>query len=161
MATATFAAGCFWGIEAAFRKLDGVIETQVGYTGGKTKAPSYEAVCRGDTGHAEAVRVTYDPDTVDFDRLLATFWEVHDPTQVDRQGPDIGSQYRSAIFVHDEEQRRVAESSRRREEESGRHAAPIATEVMDAGPFWPAEEFHQQYFEKRGRGLFSGLFGDV
>ena len=158
MAIATFAAGCFWGVEAAFRKLDGVTDTRVGYTGGQTPNPSYDAVCTGRTGHAEAVEVTYDPARIGYGDLLRTFWEVHDPTQVNRQGPDVGTQYRSAIFVHDDAQRRLAEESRAAQGNAGRHRRPIATEIVAAGTFWPAEEYHQQYVEKK-RGLrgFLGL----
>ena len=159
MATATFAAGCFWGVEAEFRKLDGVIDTQVGYTGGDTPNPDYKTVCAGRTGHAEAVQVTYDPERIGYDDLLRTFWDIHDPTQVNRQGPDVGTQYRSAIFVHDDDQRRMAEASKAREDAAGRHRRPIATEIAEAGPFWRAEEYHQRYLEKkRGMGgLFAGL----
>jgi peptide-methionine (S)-S-oxide reductase len=159
MATATFAAGCFWGIEAEFRKLDGVIDTEVGYTGGDTPNPDYKTVCTGRTGHAEAVQITYDPDRIGYGDLLRTFWDIHDPTQVNRQGPDVGTQYRSAIFVHDDEQRRLAEQSKAREDASGRHRRPIATEIVEAGTFWRAEEYHQRYLEKkRGMGgLFAGL----
>lgn len=158
MAIATFAAGCFWGVEAAFRKLDGVTATQVGYTGGHTANPSYDAVCTGRTGHAEAVQVTYDPERIGYGDLLRTFWDVHDPTQVNRQGPDVGTQYRSAIFVHDAAQRRLAEESRAAEAASGRYRRPIATEIVDADTFWPAEAYHQQYFEKRQKGGFLGLW---
>lgn len=157
MATATFGAGCFWGVEAAFRKLDGVTETRVGYTGGSTRNPSYEQVCSGRTGHAEAVEVTYDPTRISYDRLLEAFWEVHDPTQVNRQGPDRGTQYRSAIFVHNEDQWNRAEASKARLDRSGRYRHPIATEIVGAGTFWPAEEYHQRYFEKNARR--GGLFG--
>ena len=158
MATATFAAGCFWGVEAEFRKLDGVTDTQVGYTGGQTPNPTYDAVCTGRTGHAEAVQVTYDPARIGYGDLLRAFWDVHDPTQVNRQGPDVGTQYRSAIFVHDAEQRHLAEESKAAEEASGRYRRPIATEIVEIGTFWPAEDYHQQYFEKK-RGLrgFLGL----
>lgn len=149
-ATATFAAGCFWGVEARFRKLAGVRDTEVGYTGGDMTDPSYEAVCTGRTGHAEAVRVTYDPAEIDYESLLAVFWDSHDPTQVNRQGPDVGTQYRSAIFYHDTAQRDAAAASRDALAASGRLAAPIATEIVAAGPFWPAEAYHQQYLEKRG-----------
>jgi len=159
MATATFAAGCFWGVEAEFRKLDGVIDTQVGYTGGDTPNPDYKSVCTGRTGHAEAVQVTYDPERIGYDDLLRTFWDIHDPTQVNRQGPDVGTQYRSAILVHDAEQRRLAEESKANEGASGRHRRPIATEITDAGTFWRAEEYHQRYLEKKrgAGGLFAGL----
>ncbi len=157
MAIATFAAGCFWGVEAEFRKLDGVTDTRVGYIGGHTPNPTYDAVCTGRTGHAEAVEVTYDPARIGYGDLLRRFWDLHDPTQVNRQGPDVGTQYRSAIFVHDPEQRRLAEESRAAEAASGRYRRPIATEIVEADTFWPAEDYHQQYLEKK-RGL-RGLFG--
>jgi peptide-methionine (S)-S-oxide reductase len=145
---ATFGAGCFWGVEAAFRRLDGVTGTRVGYAGGHTERPSYKEVCSDRTGHAEVVEVTYDPERVPYEQLLAVFWAEHDPTQVNRQGPDVGSQYRSAIFVHDEEQRRAAETSRERVQ--GRLSRPVVTQIEDAPPFWEAEDYHQQYLEKRG-----------
>jgi len=151
MRTATFAAGCFWGAEAAFRELDGVVSTLAGYTGGTTLNPSYKEVCAGRTGHAEAVQVSYDPDVISYEELLAAFWDMHDPTQHDRQGPDVGSQYRSAIFYHDEEQRRVAERSKQRLQQSGRVEGDVATEIVPAGDFYPAEEYHQRYLEKQRR----------
>lgn len=150
MATATFAAGCFWHVEHAFRQVPGVTDVEVGYTGGDVAEPTYRQVCRGDTGHAEAVRVEYDPQRVAYDDLLAAFWRCHDPTQRNRQGPDIGSQYRSAIFCHDDDQRDRAERSKRAEEAAGRHRGPIVTEIVPAGPFWRAEEYHQRYFAKNG-----------
>ncbi len=150
--TATFAAGCFWGVEDRFRRVDGVVETRVGYTGGHAERPSYQQVCSGTTGHAEAVEVVYDPEAVSYDELVRRFWELHDPTQVDRQGPDVGSQYRSAIFTHDEEQARIAKASREELEGSGSLRRPVATEIVPAGPFWEAEEYHQQYFQKQGIG---------
>ena len=150
--TATFAAGCFWGVEQAFRDTKGVIETEVGYTGGQTDNPTYEEVCRKGTGHAEAVRVAFDPDIVSYDDLLALFWKIHDPTQVNRQGPDLGDQYRTMIFTHSEDQRQAALASRSAEAQSDRHAKPIATLIEPLGPWWKAEEYHQQYFEKRGGG---------
>jgi methionine-S-sulfoxide reductase len=145
---ATFGAGCFWGVEAAFRRLDGVMKTRVGYAGGGVDHPTYKQVCSSRTGHAEVVEVTYDPDQVPYEQLLAVFWAEHDPTQVNRQGPDIGSQYRSVIFVHDAEQRAAAEASRARVQE--RLTRPVATSIEDAPPFWEAEDYHQQYLEKRG-----------
>jgi peptide-methionine (S)-S-oxide reductase len=145
---ATFGAGCFWGVEAAFRRLDGVLGTRVGYAGGTVPNPTYKQVCSDRTGHAEVVEVTYDDATVPYEQLLAVFWAEHDPTQVNRQGPDVGSQYRSAIFVHDEEQRRAAETSRAQVQ--GRLSRPVATQIEDAPPFWEAEDYHQQYLEKRG-----------
>ena len=151
MASATFGAGCFWGVEMAFRKLEGVTGTAVGYAGGTKANPSYEEVCTGATGHAEVVRVEYDPERVTYDELLDLFWQVHDPTQVDRQGPDVGTQYRSAIFVHDEEQEAAAQASKAALEQSGQLRKPIATEIVPAGDFWMAEDYHQQYFEKAAR----------
>ena len=149
---ATFAAGCFWGVEEAFRNREGVIDTEVGYTGGRTENPTYEEVCRKGTGHAEAVRVTFDPEVVSYDDLLALFWKVHDPTQVNRQGPDLGEQYRTAIFTHSDAQREAALASRSAEAQSDRHARPIATLIEPAAPWWKAEDYHQQYFAKRGVG---------
>lgn len=148
---ATFAAGCFWGVEARFRALPGVIDAEVGYTGGHVDDPGYRQVCSGDTGHAEAVRLAFDPERIGYGKLLEAFWDMHDPTQVNRQGPDFGSQYRSAIFVHDEQQRVEAEAARRAMDDSGRFKAPIATQIEEAGPFWRAEEYHQRYLEKSGR----------
>lgn len=147
---ATFAAGCFWGVEAAFRQVPGVAETAVGYTGGRVPNPTYEDVCTDRTGHAEAVQVEFDPSKVSYDELLDVFWANHDPTTKNRQGPDVGTQYRSAIFVHDAEQDRVARESRDRQEKSGRFRRPIVTEIAPAGEFWRAEEYHQRYLEKRG-----------
>ena len=147
-AKATFAAGCFWGVEAEFRMVPGVIATQVGYTGGITPDPSYEEVCSHTTGHAEAVEVEFDPEKVSYEQLVELFWNIHDPTQVNRQGPDVGDQYRTAIFTHDEEQAGIAEASRTRAQERSRR--PIATQIVPAGGFHRAEEYHQQYLEKRG-----------
>jgi peptide-methionine (S)-S-oxide reductase len=146
--TATFAAGCFWGVEAAFREIPGVIDVVSGYTGGHTENPTYRQVCSHTTGHAEAVEVTFDPAQVGYDRLLSRFWEIHDPTQLDRQGPDVGDQYRSAIFTHSPAQERAALDSRDREQE--RYRRPIVTEVTSVSRFWPAEAYHQRYFEKNG-----------
>src|SRR6478672_9478097 len=145
---ATFAAGCFWGVEHAFMQIDGVTATAVGYTGGTVDEPDYRTVCSGRTGHAEAVQVDYDPEQVSYEQLLAVFWAEHDPTQKNRQGPDVGSQYRPVIFVHDEEQRAAAEASRARVQE--RIGRPVATTVEDGRPFWEAEDYHQQYLEKSG-----------
>jgi peptide-methionine (S)-S-oxide reductase len=145
---ATFGAGCFWGVEAAFRRLDGVSATRVGYAGGHTHNPSYEDVCYSQTGHAEVVEVTYDEDRLPYEALLATFWAEHDPTQVNRQGPDVGEQYRSAIFVHDDAQRAAAEASRERVQ--AHLSRPVVTQIEDAPEFWEAEDYHQQYLEKRG-----------
>ena len=156
-AEAIFAAGCFWGVEARFRALDGVLETEVGYTGGDLESPGYEEVCTGRTGHAEAVRVVYDPARIAYDRLLDVFWAAHDPTQVNRQGPDVGTQYRSAIFYLDDSQKAAATESRDRLARGGRYRAPIATEIVPAGRFWPAESYHQRYLEKRGLAASCGL----
>ncbi len=146
---ATFAAGCFWGIEEAFRNLDGVIGTQVGYTGGHYPEPSYEDVCSGRTGHAEAVEVTFDPLRISYARLLEIFWGIHDPTQLNRQGPDVGTQYRSAIFVHSPEQAQAAHHSKADLERAQRFSRPVVTEIVPAKEFHRAEEYHQQYEHKR------------
>ena len=145
---ATFAAGCFWGVEAEFRQLPGVLGTRVGYIGGRTQSPSYEDVCSHTTGHAEAVEVEFDPQQVSYEDLTRKFFELHDPTQLNRQGPDVGDQYRSAVYVHSPEQREVAE--RVKVAEQPRHSKPVVTEVTDAATFWPAEDYHQRYLEKRG-----------
>lgn len=150
MEKATFAAGCFWGVEAAFRQLKGVKATTVGYTGGQTTNPTYEQVCSDRTGHAEAVEVEFDPAVVTYDDLLKVFWENHDPTQVNRQGPDFGSQYRSAIFYHSPEQQSAATASKVRLAASGNLKRPIATQIVPADIFYRAEDYHQQYLEKRG-----------
>jgi methionine-S-sulfoxide reductase len=147
MDKAIFAAGCFWGIEAAFRKLPGVQDAVSGYSGGVTENPTYEQVCTGSTGHAEAVEVTYDPAKLDYATLVRTFFEIHDPTQVNRQGPDVGTQYRSAIFPLNEDQ---AETARAIKQELLDKGVPVATEITPAGPFWRAEDYHQRFFEKRG-----------
>jgi peptide-methionine (S)-S-oxide reductase len=146
---ATFAAGCFWGVEAAFREIEGVVKTRVGYTDGRTPSPTYEQVCSHSTGHAEAVEVWFDPAKVSYVQLLQAFWGIHNPTTRDRQGWDVGSQYRSAIFVHDAEQAALAAASRDREQLG--LTKPIVTEITPAGPFYEAEEYHQRYFEKQGR----------
>ncbi|MDG6257292.1 MAG: peptide-methionine (S)-S-oxide reductase MsrA [Methanomicrobiaceae archaeon] len=148
--TATFAAGCFWGVEEAFHGVKGVVSTTVGYTGGETEDPGYEQVCTGRTGHAESVEVIFDPSVVSYEELLDVFWEVHDPTTRNRQGPDIGSQYRSAIFYHDEQQKEAAEASREWLERSKQYRHPIVTEIVPASAFYPAEEYHQRYLQKRG-----------
>jgi len=150
---ATFGAGCFWGVEAAFRKIDGVVSTAVGYMGGTLKNPTYHDVCSGTTGHAEVVQLTFDPAKVSYDQLLDVFWSVHDPTQLNRQGPDRGSNYRSVIFYHDTEQGAQARRSKEDLETSGRCGfSRIMTQIVPAGEFWRAEEYHQQYFEKKGGG---------
>lgn len=146
---ATFAAGCFWGVEAAFRTVDGVVDTQVGYTGGMTIEPTYRQVCSGRTGHAEALEMTFDPAVISYRELVELFWRLHNPTQLNRQGPDHGTQYRSAIFYHSPEQREVAEQSKR--EQAAHWSDPIATEIVPSAEFWRAEEHHQRYFEKTGR----------
>ncbi len=150
MAKATFAEGCFWGVEANFRRVVGVESVASGYTGGKVADPSYEDVCTGRTGHAEAVEIEYDPARVRYEDLLEVFWASHDPTTPNRQGPDVGTQYRSAIFFHDAEQEKAARESKERIEKSGRFKRPIVTEIVAAGPFYKAEEYHQRYFEKHG-----------
>jgi peptide-methionine (S)-S-oxide reductase len=149
---ATFAAGCFWGVEAYFQRVKGVVATTAGYSGGNLESPSYEEVCTGSTGHAESVLVEYDPQTVSYERLLYHFWKIHDPTQVNRQGNDVGTQYRSAIFTHSPEQRAAAEKSRDELAESGRYPRPVTTEIAPAGEFWPAEEQHQRYLDKHPGG---------
>ena len=151
MEKATFAAGCFWGVEAAFRRVPGVTATRVGYTGGTVPNPSYELVCSDTTGHAEAVEVTYDRERVSYDELLDVFWSSHNPTTRNRQGFDVGSQYRSAIFFHTREQEAAARASRDRLEAEGRFGRPIVTEIEPASAFYEAEDYHQRYLEKRGR----------
>ena len=148
---ATFAAGCFWGVEAAFREVEGVVSTSVGYTGGSIENPTYENVCTGLTGHAEAVEVVYHPEVVSFDELLDFFWSIHDPTTENRQGPDVGSQYRSAIFYHDREQEAAARAKMEKLQRSGLYRGEIVTEIVPASEFYRAEEYHQRYFEKHGR----------
>lgn len=148
---ASFAAGCFWGVEELFRRIPGVIDTAVGYMGGTTEHPTYEQVCSGATGHAETVQITYDPDRISYDDLLKVFWENHDPAQVNQQGPDVGTQYRSVIFFHTPEQRAAAEASLDARDASGAYRAPIATQIIPAKTFWCAEEYHQRYNEKNGR----------
>ena len=144
---ATFGAGCFWHVELEFSKLKGVLKTEVGYMGGRTKNPRYKDVCTGETGHAEVTQITYDPSKIRYEKLLEKFWEIHDPTQKDRQGPDIGNQYRSAIFYHTEEQKKEAEKSRMNQNKIGKK---IVTEILPAGEFYRAEEYHQKYLEKGG-----------
>jgi peptide-methionine (S)-S-oxide reductase len=150
MQKATFAAGCFWGVEAAFRQIKGVKQTTVGYSGGTLENPGYRDVCSGRTGHAEAIEIEYDPMEVSYDELLQVFWENHDPTTLNRQGPDVGTQYRSVIFYHDEEQQLAATRSKEELAGSGRYRNPIVTEIVPAAEFYRAEEYHQQYLEKRG-----------
>ena len=148
---AIFAAGCFWGVEEKFRKIEGVVSTRVGYIGGEFSNPTYKDVCSHKTGHAEALEVTYDPSRVSYDELLDIFWSVHDPTTLNRQGPDIGTQYRSAIFYIDEEQKEIATRSNEKLEESQRFKRDIVTQIVPASEFWEAEEYHQQYVEKRNK----------
>ena len=147
---ATFGAGCFWGVEEAFQRVPGVIETAVGYTGGAMPNPTYRDVCTDETGHAEAVQVTFDPAKVSYEDLLGVFWKTHDPTQVNRQGPDFGTQYRTAIFFHSPEQEAAAKKSKAALQASGRFTRPIATEITPASVFYRAEEYHQKYLQKRG-----------
>jgi peptide-methionine (S)-S-oxide reductase len=150
MEKATFAAGCFWGVEETFRQLPGVLDTAVGFMGGTTANPSYREVCGGRTGHAEVVHLEYDPSRISYDALLEAFWSCHDPTTLNRQGPDVGDQYRSAIFYHSQEQEAAARASRDRVEAAGRFRRPIVTAIEPAATFWRAEEYHQRYLEKRG-----------
>jgi len=151
MEKATFAAGCFWGVEDAFRQVKGVTDAAAGYTGGTMESPTYQDVCGDATGHAEAVQVEFDPAQVTYDDLLSVFWRIHDPTTPNRQGPDVGSQYRSAIFFHSPEQEKAARASKEKQDASGRHRRPIVTEITPASRFWRAEEYHQRYNEKHGR----------
>ena len=148
---ATFGAGCFWGVEEAFRNVRGVTSTAVGYLGGTLENPTYKDVCGGRTGHAEVVQVEFDPGVVSYRELLEIFWSNHDPTQMNRQGPDVGSQYRSAIFFHDDEQQAEANRSKAEQDGSGNHKGPVATVIEAIDSFWPAEDYHQQYLEKRGQ----------
>ena len=150
MQKAIFAAGCFWGVEATFRQIPGVLATRVGYTGGQTANPTYKDVCSDGTGHAEAVEVEYDPAQVSYEKLLDVFWENHDPTQLNRQGPDWGTQYRSAIFYTTPEQEKEANASKEKREKSGAYRKPIVTQIVPEARFYPAEDYHQQYLEKRG-----------
>jgi peptide-methionine (S)-S-oxide reductase len=156
---ATFGAGCFWQVEAAFRDLDGVVDTAVGYEGGDVENPTYEQVCSDTTGHVEVCQVTYDPERISYEQLLDVFWGVHDPTQVNRQGPDVGTQYRSVIFVHTPEQELAATKSKA--EQQARLGAPVATQIEPAKPFWRAEEYHQCYLERRSTpsGMLRSLIG--
>jgi len=147
---ATFAAGCFWHVEHALSNVPGVISTAAGYIGGTTENPTYKMVCSDRTGHAEAVEVTFDPDRISYSQLLDTFWKIHDPTQLNRQGPDVGTQYRSVIFYHSPEQQQAALNSKAKLEASGKFSKPIVTRIVPAGDFYRAEEYHQQYFTKHG-----------
>lgn len=150
MELATFGAGCFWGVEAAFRRIPGVIDAAVGYSGGQSENPTYREVCTDTTGHAEVVQLAFDPAVVRYEQLLEAFWMIHDPTQVNRQGPDFGKQYRTAIFFHSPEQEAAARKSKAELQASGTFSRPIATEIAPAGKFYRAEEYHQRYLEKRG-----------
>jgi peptide-methionine (S)-S-oxide reductase len=150
MEIATFAAGCFWGIESAFRQVPGVTDVVVGYSGGHTANPTYKDVCTDGTGHAEVVQVTFDPEQLSYEKLLEVFWQIHDPTQLNRQGPDFGTQYRSAIFFHSPEQEASARKSKEQAQASGRFSRRIVTEITPASTFYRAEEYHQRYLEKRG-----------
>ena len=151
--TASFAAGCFWGVEARFRETEGVVDAVSGYMGGQTENPTYKQVCGGDTGHAEAVQVTFDDEQISYSELLDLFFDMHNPTTLNRQGPDFGSQYRSAVFWHDVDQRAAAEQKIAEINESGKWPSAVVTEVAPAGTFWRAEEYHQRYFEKNGGGF--------
>ena len=148
---AMFAAGCFWGVEEAFRQLPGVVQTEVGYSGGHVENPGYERVCSDTTGHAEVVRVEYDPERISYGQLLYVFWQSHDPTQLNRQGPDVGSQYRSAVFYYDDRQEEEATRAKQLLQNSGRYDRPVVTEITSVSPFYRAEEYHQRYLQKRGQ----------
>lgn len=154
--TVTFGAGCFWGVEYVFERVPGVLGTEVGYAGGHTENPTYRDVCSHGTGHAEVLRVEFDPSVVSFYQLLEVFWAMHDPTQVNRQGPDVGDQYRSAIFTDSDKQQRAAEASR--DAAQAKFDRPIATEIAPAGPFWPAEDYHQRYYEANGHTPYCHVF---
>lgn len=151
MQKAIFGAGCFWGVEAAFREIPGVKATSVGYSGGTKEQPTYKEVCTGQTGHAEVCEVDFDPTQVSYEQLLSAFWNMHDPTTMNRQGPDHGTQYRSAIYYTTPEQQQIATASKEAAEKSGKFKRPIVTEITAAGAYWPAEEYHQRYFEKTGQ----------
>jgi len=158
---ATFGAGCFWGVESAFREVEGVVDAAVGYAGGTVPKPTYRAVCSGKTGHAEVVQVQYDPARVSYEQLLEVFWQIHDPTTLNRQGPDVGAQYHSIIFYSDEHERMAAEESKRRLDESGKLARPIVTQIVPATEFYRAEEYHQHYYERLGIAPSCGLRGRI
>lgn len=147
---ATFGAGCFWGVESRFRKLTGVLDATVGYMGGDWSEPTYEQVCTGETGHTEVVEVVFDPSVISYEALTEAFFDLHDPTQIDRQGPDVGRQYRTVIFYHSDAQQKLAKAIKDRLDASGRYGLPIATAIEPVKPFWRAEEYHQQYLAKRG-----------
>ena len=156
---AVFGAGCFWGVESAFRAVEGVVDVAVGYAGGNVPKPNYRNVCSGKTGHAEVVQVEYDPARVSFEQLLEVFWQIHDPTTLNRQGPDFGTQYRSIIFYSDEHERKAAEESKRRLDESGKLGRPVVTQIVPAAEFYRAEEYHQRYYERMGIAPTCGIHG--
>ncbi len=158
---AVFGAGCFWGVESAFRAVEGVIDVAVGYAGGTVPKPNYRTVCSGKTGHAEVVQVEYDPARVSFEQLLEVFWQIHDPTTLNRQGPDFGTQYRSIVFYSDEHERKAAEESKRRLDESGKLGRPVVTQIVPAAEFYRAEEYHQRYYERMGIAPSCGIPGRV
>jgi peptide-methionine (S)-S-oxide reductase len=156
---AVFGAGCFWGVESAFRAVEGVVDVAVGYAGGTVPKPNYRTVCGGKTGHAEVVQVEYDPVRISFEQLLEIFWQIHDPTTLNRQGPDVGTQYRSIIFYSDENERKAAEESKRRLDESGKLGRPVVTQIVPAAEFYRAEEYHQRYYERMGIAPTCGIPG--
>ena len=156
---AVFGAGCFWGVESAFRAVAGVVDVAVGYAGGTVPKPNYRTVCSGKTGHAEVVQVEYDPARVSFDQLVEVFWQIHDPTTLNRQGPDFGTQYRSIVFYSDEHERKAAEESKRRLDESGKLGRPVVTQIVPAAEFYRAEEYHQRYYERMGIAPSCGIPG--
>jgi peptide-methionine (S)-S-oxide reductase len=157
MELATFGAGCFWGVESAFRQIPGVIDAKVGYAGGTLDNPTYKQVCTDRTGHAEVTQVTFDPSVVSYETLLDAFWNMHDPTTINRQGPDVGTQYRSVIFYHDAKQKAAAEASLKRLDESGEFGGPIVTQIVPASMFYRAEEYHQRYYERMGIAPHCGI----
>jgi peptide-methionine (S)-S-oxide reductase len=156
---AVFGAGCFWGVESAFRAVEGVVDVAVGYAGGTVPRPNYRTVCGGKTGHAEVVQVEYDPVRISFEHLLEIFWQIHDPTTLNRQGPDVGTQYRSIVFYFDENERKAAEESKRRLDESGKLGRPVVTQIVPAAEFYRAEEYHQRYYERMGIAPTCGIPG--
>jgi peptide-methionine (S)-S-oxide reductase len=156
---AVFGAGCFWGVESAFRAVEGVVDVAVGYAGGTVPKPNYRTVCGGKTGHAEVVQVEYDPVRISFEQLLEVFWQIHDPTTFNRQGPDVGTQYRSIVFYSDENERKAAEESKRRLDESGKLVRPVVTQIVPAAEFYRAEEYHQRYYERMGIAPTCGIPG--
>jgi peptide-methionine (S)-S-oxide reductase len=158
---AVFGAGCFWGVESSFRAVEGVVDVAVGYAGGTVPKPNYRTVCSGKTGHAEVVQVEYDPARVSFEQLLEVFWQIHDPTTLNRQGPDFGTQYRSIVFYSDEHERKAAEESKRRLDESGKLGRPVVTQIVPTAEFYRAEEYHQRYYERMGIAPTCGIHGRV